>query len=74
MKEIDMKHTYNININDDILKGDFADIVDLAVLKKANDKIIADPEFKIRLDFLEDLRKAEIAIGFDEMLKRIELV
>ncbi len=63
-----MTHTFEIDIERGILRESFVGVVDFNALKEANAAIIADPIFQKGLNFLTDLRRAEINMGYEEML------
>ena len=63
-----MPHYFEIDPETGILKEAYVGKLDLDTLKKANDSIITDPCFVEGLNFLTDLREAEICFGYDEMV------
>ena len=62
-----MKHTFEIDIEHGILRESFEGVVDFKALKGADTAITADPSFQRGFNFLTDLRKAKISIGYEEI-------
>jgi len=62
-----MKHEYSIHIEDNILTETFTGDIDLSILDQANASIIKDKNFVKGLNFLTDLREANLLITYDEM-------
>lgn len=57
-----MTHTFEIDLEHGILRESFVGTVDFSSLKKANAAIISDPGFKKGLNFLTDLRDANLTV------------
>ncbi len=66
-----MFHTFEIDIMNGILRESFIGLIDLDVLRDANTAINSNPEFRKGLNFLTDLREANIQMGYEEMFKHI---
>ena len=64
-------HTFVIDTENGSLRESYVGVVDLGVLTEANTRIIADPRFRKGLDFLTDLREAEMAVGYKEMFRHV---
>ena len=67
-----MTHTYNINIDNNIITEEFIGDVDLETLDKINSSIIEDKNFKKGLNFLTDLRNSNLLISYQEMLQHVK--
>ena len=66
-----MFHAFEIDIKNGILRESFIGLITLDVLRDANNAIISNPEFRKGLQFLTDLREANIQMGYEEMLRHI---
>ena len=66
-----MFHTFEIDIMNGILRESFIGLIDLDVLRDANTAINSNPEFRKGLNFLTDLREANIQMGYEEMFSHI---
>ena len=66
-----MTHAFEIDIEHGVLRESFVGTVDGNVLKEANTEISANPSFQKGLNFLTDLRRAKITMGYEEMLRHV---
>ena len=66
-----MTHTFEIDIEHGTLRETFVGVVDFNALEDANTAIIADPSFQKGLNFLTDLRRAEITMDYEEMKRHV---
>jgi hypothetical protein len=66
-----MSHKFHIDNTIGLLKEAYIGSMSLNSLTEANDTILAHPEFRSGLNFLTDLRKAQIPFGYEEMNKHV---
>ena len=66
-----MAHAFEIDIEHGVLRESYVGVVDGNAMEEANSAISASPSFQKGLSFLTDLRRAEMAIGYDEMVRHV---
>jgi hypothetical protein len=66
-----MSHKFQINRSEGVLTETFSGLISLDILNEANKAIVAHSDFTEGLNFLTDMRNAQIPFGYNAMSAHI---
>jgi hypothetical protein len=70
-KEYQMPHEFHIDAQVGLLCETYTGSLNIEALTNANAAILAHPDYRKHLDFMTDMRRAQMPFGYDEMYQHV---